>query len=106
MALGQSSLHASCEGFLRIPLQSVPRPRSSSGADSETSGFHSIADMDLGVPMEFPHVSHALSRVETYKYSFLLSCNISVRFLVKLTQGFVAFFEVPQSCHTRHPVVS
>ena len=53
VALGKSSLHASCEGFLRIPLQLVPRSRSSSGADSETSGFHSIADMDLGVPMEF-----------------------------------------------------
>ena len=106
MALGKSSLHASCEGFLGIPLQSVPRPRSSSGADSETSGFHSIADVDLCVPMEFPHGSHALSRVETYKSAFLLSCNISVRFLVKLTQEFVAFFEVPQSCHTCHRVVS
>ena len=106
VALGKSSLHASCEGFLGIPLQSVPRPRSSSGADSETSGFHSIADVDLCVPMEFPHGSHALSRVETYKSAFLLSCNISVRFLVKLTQGFVAFFEVPQSCHTCHRVVS
>ena len=106
MALGKFSLHASCEGFLGIPLQSVPHPRSSSGTDSETSGFHSIADMDLGVPMEFPQGSHALSHVEKYKSAFLLSCNISVRFLVKLTQGFVAFFEVPQSCHTCHRVVS
>ena len=106
VALGKSSPHASCEGFLGIPLQSVPRPRSSSGTDSETSGFHSIADMDLGVPMEFPQGSHALSRVETYKSTFLLSCNISVRLLVKLTQEYVAFFEMPQSCHTCHRVVS
>ena len=105
MALGKSSLHASCEGFLRIPLQSVPRPRSSSGADSETSGFHSIADVDLCVPMEFPHGSHALSHVETYKSAFLLICNSSIRFPVKLTEGSVAFFEVPQGCPRCHRAV-
>ena len=85
MALGKSSLHASCEGFLRIPLQSVPRPRSSSGADSETSGFHSIADMDLGVPMAFQPGSQASSLVEGCKSAFVLSCNSSVRLPVELT---------------------
>ena len=33
---GKASLHASCEGSLGIPLQSVPGPMSSSGAESGT----------------------------------------------------------------------
>ena len=36
VASGQASLHASCEGSLGIPLQSVPGPMSSSGAESGT----------------------------------------------------------------------
>ena len=53
VATGKSSLHASCEGPLRIPLQSVPGPRSSSGAEVRTSGFLSSTDMELGIPLEF-----------------------------------------------------
>ena len=36
VASGKASLHASCEGSLGIPLQSVPGPMSSSGAESGT----------------------------------------------------------------------
>ena len=53
VASGKSSLHASCEGPLGISLQSVPGPRSSSGAEVRTSGFLSITDMELGIPLEF-----------------------------------------------------
>ena len=53
VASGKSSLHARCVGPLRIPLQSVPSPRSSSGAEAGTSGFLSSADIDFGVPLEF-----------------------------------------------------
>ena len=51
VASGKSSLHASCEGPLKIPLQSVPGLKSSSEAEAGTSGFLSSADMDLGVPI-------------------------------------------------------
>ena len=37
VASGKSSLLASCEGPLGIPLQSVPGPRSSSGTEATTS---------------------------------------------------------------------
>ena len=53
IALGQSSLHACYEETLGTSLQSVLDPRSSPGDEDRTSGFHSSADMDLSVPMEF-----------------------------------------------------
>ena len=65
MASGKSSLHASWEVVLGIPLQSVPGPRSSSGDEAGTSGILFSADMDLGVPVEFPQGSQASSRLET-----------------------------------------
>ena len=37
----------SCEGPLRIPLQSLPGPRSSSGVEAGTSEFLSRYDGDL-----------------------------------------------------------
>ena len=54
-------------------------------AEASTSGFLSRADMDLGVPMEFPQGSLSSSHVETCKYTFLLSCNNSVKLPVLLT---------------------
>ena len=36
VASGKASLHASCEGPLGIPLQSVPGPKSSSGAKARS----------------------------------------------------------------------
>ena len=50
---GKFSLHASFEGPLRIPLQSRPGQRSSSGVETGTSGFLSSADMDLGFLWHF-----------------------------------------------------
>ena len=61
VASGMSSLHVSHELPLGIPLKSVLGPRSSSGAEARTSGFLSSADMDLGVPMEFPGESGLIS---------------------------------------------
>ena len=84
VALGQSSLHACYQETLGISLQSVPDPRSSSGDEDRTSGFHSSADMDLGVPMEFQQGSQASSHMETCKSAFLSSCNSSVRLPVEL----------------------
>ena len=80
----KSSVHASCEGPVRIPLQSGPGPRSSSGAEASTSGFLSSADMDHGIPTEFQQGSQASSRVETWKFAFLSTCN-SVKLPVELT---------------------
>ena len=75
----ESPSHASCEGPVRIPLQSVPGPRSSSGVAAKTSVFPSNADMDLGVPIEFQQWSQASSCVETCKFAFLSSSKSSVR---------------------------
>ena len=53
VASGMSSLHASCEGPLQIPLPSVPDPRTSFGAEATNSGFPSRADgswCSYGVP--------------------------------------------------------
>ena len=44
---GRSSLHMSHDGRLGIPLQSLLGPRSSSGVEARTSGFLSMANMDL-----------------------------------------------------------
>ena len=63
MASGKSSLHASCEGPLRIPLQSVPGPRSSSGAEARTSGFLSSYDRDLRDSLVRPQESPVSMRV-------------------------------------------
>ena len=84
-ASGKFSLHVNCEGPLQIPLQSVPGPMSSSGAEARTSGFLSSADMDLGVSVKFPQGSQTSSRVETCKAAFISSCNTSVRRPVELT---------------------
>ena len=80
VASGKSSLNASCEGPLRIPLQSMQGPRSSSRVVAETS-----ADMDLRVLMEFQKGSQASSRSESWKSSCFSSCQSSVRLPVELT---------------------
>ena len=79
-----SSLHASGEGPLRIPLQSLPGLRSSSGVETRTSGFLSRASLDHGVLLGFPQGSHASSGVETCTYTVLSSWNSSVRLPVGL----------------------
>ena len=82
---GKSSLHASYEGPLGIPLQSLPGSRSSSGAETSTSDFLSSADMNLGVRMELPQGTQASSHVEICKSVLLSSCNNRVRLPVELT---------------------
>ena len=79
-----SSLQASREGPLRIPLQSLLGPKSSSGAEAATSGFLSSADMDLRHPMEFQQGIQALSRAETWKSASSPS--------VKVVSGFLTLF--------------
>ena len=82
---GNSSLRASCEGPLRIPLHLLLRPESSPVVEARTSAFLSSADMDLVVPLEFPQGSQASSRVETCKSALLSSWKSSVRLSVRLT---------------------
>ena len=89
--LPEARLQTSCKRPLGIPLQSLPGPRSSSGVESVTSGFLSHADMDLGVPLDFPKQSQALSCAETCKSAFLSSWKSSVRLPVGLILGLVAF---------------
>ena len=83
VASEKSTLHTSCEWPLRIPLQSMPGPSSSTGTEAATSGFLSSADMDLGVAMEFPQGWLASSHVGTFKSAFLLSSYIRVSFPVE-----------------------
>ena len=75
-------LYVSCNGPLRIPLQSVPEPSTSSAVEAGTSVFITRADMDLGVPMEFQQGSQSSSHVETHKSTFLSSCQSSVSLLL------------------------
>ena len=74
-----------CEGPLGIPPQLLLGRWSSSGVEAGTSGFLSSANMDLGVPLEFPQGSQASTRVETCKSALLSSWKSSVRFPVGLT---------------------
>ena len=108
MASGNSSLHASCEGPLRIPLQPLLGSGSSSGVEAGISGLLSSADIDLGAPLEFPQGSQASSQVKTCKSIFLSSWKSSVWLPVDLTYGLVAFSRgatgishVPSCCEYR-----
>ena len=56
-----------------------------SGVEAGTSGFLSSADMDLGVPLEFPEGSQASSRVEACKSALHYSRISRVRIPVGLT---------------------
>ena len=83
VALGKSSLHASCEGFLGIPLQSVPRPRSSSGLGLEPqvsppgltwiSGFLWSFNRRVKPHLVWRHASPLSSRAVKVVSDFLLS---------------------------------
>ena len=78
----ERSLHSSCKAPSRIPLQ---EPRSSFGVEARTSGFLSSADMDLGVPLEFPQLSQ-LRLVWRCKSTYFSSLKSSVRLLVELNR--------------------
>ena len=84
-ASGRSSLHASSEGPLRIPLQLMLGPRSSSGVQASYSGFLSRADMDIMVHLGRPQGSQASSGVEPCKSTLLSIGKSSVRLPVVLT---------------------
>ena len=73
---GVSSFHASHEGPLGIPLQSLPGPRSSSGFGAGTSGFLSRANMGLGVPLGHPQGSQEWSRVKTCMSTLLMARKV------------------------------
>ena len=85
MAAGKSSLHASGKGPLGIPLPSVPGSKSSSGAETATSGFLFSADMDFRASMQSPQGCQASPHVETCNSAHLQSFNSSVRPPVELT---------------------
>ena len=87
-ASGRVSLHASREGPLRIPVQSLPGPRSSPGVEAGTSGFLTRAKMDLGVPLGSPQAS---SLVKPCKCALLESQKSSFRLPVRLTIGISGF---------------
>ena len=52
VASGESSLHDICEGTLRIPLQSVLGPMSSSGLRSEPEGSYHVLKGESGLVSE------------------------------------------------------
>ena len=95
-ASGRFSLRVSHEGPLRIPLQSLLGPMSSSGVETEISGFLSRADMVLRVSLGRPQGSQASSRVEPCKSTLLSSQKNSVRLPVGLTTGIGGFLS---RCH-------
>ena len=84
-APAMSSLHASLEGPLGIPLPSLLGLRSSSGVEAGNSGFHSRANRDLGVPLGFPQGIQTSSRVETCMSALLSSWKSSIRLPLGLT---------------------
>ena len=106
-ALGRFHLHACLEGPFRIPLQSLPGLRSSSGVEAGTSGYLSRADMDLGVPLGRPQGSQGLASCGAIQVLSPLqpqkqcqaSCWVDHR-----DRGLS--LEVPQGCHLCHRVLS
>ena len=84
MSSGKSSLHVSFQGPLGILLQSLLGLKSSFVIEAGISGFLSSADMDLGVPLEFPQGSQSSSRVEICTSTLLSSWKSSVSLPVGL----------------------
>ena len=105
VASGKSSLHASCKGSLRIPLQSVPDPRSSSGAEEQPQGSSPVLTWILEFLWSFNrgvkprlvccHASPLCSRAVTVMSVFLSS----------LYRDLMLSVEVPPGCHTCHHVL-
>ena len=103
---GRFSLHASHEGPLGIPLQSLPGPRSSSAVEAGTSGFLSRDDMNLGVPLGRPQVCQGLVSCEAMQVRSPLEpikqCQASCR--VDHRDRWLSI-EVPHGCHSCHRVL-
>ena len=90
MASGKPSLHASCNGPLGIPLQSVPGPKSSSGVRPEPE----VSSPVLTWILRFLWSLHrgVRPRLEWRHASlFLPRCSSSVRLPSELTRGSVSF---------------
>ena len=87
-----------------LALQEAPREsscitvrmnRASYQVEVGTSGFLSISDIDLGVSEELKLESLASSCFEALNSAYLSSCSCSVRRLVELYLGPVAFLGGP-----------
>ena len=74
-----------------IPLPSMPGPKTLCGVGSETRGFLSSADMDIGVLLQSPQGSQSESQVGACTCSFLPSCSSSVTLTFAWIKGSVAF---------------
>ena len=86
-ASGRDRLHATQEGPLRIPLQSLPWQRSSPVVKAGNSGFLTRAGMDFRVPLGRPQGSQASSPVEPCSFALLSPQKSNVRLPVGLTRG-------------------
>ena len=101
---------------LRIPLPSMPGPKSLCGVGAGTCRLLSSADMDLGVLLESPHWSQSSSRVGACTCAFLPSCSSSITLPFAWIKESVAFPRgfptrlsheaFPQGCPTCHCGVS
>ena len=106
-ASGRSSVHASHEGPLGIPLQSLPGLRSSFGIEAGISGFLSRTNMDLRGPLGHSQGSQGL-----------IWCGaMQVRSPLEPEKQYQAshwadhrdwwlFLKIPQGCHICHRVLS
>ena len=103
-------------GPLRIPLPSMPGPKTLCGDGAGTSGFLSSADKDLEGLLESPQGSQSSSPVVACTCAFLRSCSSSVTLPLVWIKGSVAFPRgfptrfsheaFPQGCPTCHRGVS
>ena len=99
-------------GPLRIPLPSMPGPKTLCGDGAGTSGFLSSADKDLEGLLESPQGSQSSSPVVACTCAFLPSCSSSVTLPLAWIKGSVAFPRgfptrfsheaFPQGCPTCH----
>ena len=78
MASGKAISLRVTRGPVRIPLPSMPGPKTLCGVSAGTCGFLSSADMDLGVILESPQGSQSSSRVGACTCAFLPNCSSNV----------------------------
>ena len=79
VASEKTGLFLSCEGHIRIPLDSLPAHRALSRVQFVDSGFLTGIDRDLGLPIKLQLVSQASSGDRTWNSAFLSSCQRGVR---------------------------
>ena len=91
VASEKSDLFSSCEGHVRIPLDSLPANRAVSRVQLGISVFLSSSDRDLGLFIKVQRGRQALSGVEAWNSVFLSSCPRGVRAPVEFRQGIWAF---------------